>query len=676
MVLGATLAGLMAACGGGGGNGSNSSGFGSTNGNAAFGIGSHGGSTTTNPNVISNTFGTVVLSLSSSTTSASQPATVTAVVKDAAGIPVAGALVQFTLTGGVNPGALATLSPATAITDLNGEAVTSITPQSGSTTGAAYVNATADTSAGSLTAKKAFTISAVNVSLGSVTVGQGTINGYDSTSVNIAVTGASSSTPVTVNVTSTCATNGKASISPSSLTMTGGTGQVTYLDKGCGNTSGTGQATDRINVQVVGTSQQGFVNLLVNAPTTQGIQFVSVDRPSICQRGTGCTSAANVVFKTVDQTGAPQPNLTVNFSLDNNNAASLGSTSGVTGADGSVTVSVVAKNTPAPVRVIARVGSTLQAVSNILTISGGLPVASLNPSHSGLSFAAEKFSLDALLDGDLSTLLLRLTDRYSSPAPDGTVINLVADGGTVVPAYCVTQDGTGACQVKLIVSNPKPANGRVHVVAYANGQEYFSDSNGDGVYTPSEAHDDVPDAVCLDRNENGSCDGTTEYIVGGDILDPNHVDTAWNDGGSAFARKQHTFIFADTEKEPRLFQVIGGACSIWPVDDTYMTANVGTQSRVTKQVCLRDGNTAADGAPYYGNPVAAGTQFNFSPIVTNVSVNVSASPISSSANAPTMHTITVINPSPGVRVTSGTVSIGFIIPNKGTVTIAQQIIIP
>lgn len=117
---------LVAACGGGG---SNSPAYKVSN-SAAFGNGTSGGSsggTTGSTDVSSNVSGTVVLSLSSNTISASQPATVTAVVKDAAGNPISGALVQFALTG-TSASTLATLSPASTITDANGQAATTLTP--------------------------------------------------------------------------------------------------------------------------------------------------------------------------------------------------------------------------------------------------------------------------------------------------------------------------------------------------------------------------------------------------------------------------------------------------------------------------------------------------------------------------------------------------------------------
>lgn len=662
---------LMVACGGGGGSSSGPAY--SVSGNAAFGSGSSGsnsGGSTGSTDVSSNVSGTVVLSLSSNTISASQPATVIAVVKDAGGLPISGALVQFALSG-TSASGLATLSPASAITDANGQAATTLTPAVGATNGAAYVNATADTPSGSLTAKKAFSVSATNVTLTSVSLSPSSISGYNTALINIAVAGASSTSPVTVNVSSTCASGGKASISPSSLTMTGTNGSVTYQDKGCGSVGGSGSATDRINVQIVGTTEQRSADLTVGAPLTQGIQFVSVDNPTICQKGTGCPSVANVVFKTVDQTGAAQQGVQVDFSLDNT-AAVLGSSFGVTAADGTVSVAVAAKNTPSPVRVTAKVhGTALQTVSNQLTVSGGLPVAGADDSHTGISFAPDKYALDYNYDGDTAVLALRLTDRYGAPATDGTVVNLVSDGGTVVPAYCVTKDQSGACSVKLVVSNPRPVNGRVHVVAYANAQEYFVDTNGNGVHDSTEAYDDSPAAVCLDKDENGLC-GPTEYLVG-NFNAPDAGNGVWDDGGSAFARMQRTFFFSSTAA-PRLYQVTGSTCTNTLVNDAYMSITMNGANSASLKFCMRDANSNADA--YGGNPLPSGASITAKPDMANASVSIDNSPIPNAVGGPTLHTLTVQNTStssPKAALAAGTVSIDVMMPHQSSITLAQKV---
>lgn len=630
-----SAASLLVACGGGG-SGAGTTPFGS-------GSGSTSGTGTSTSSVTSNTAGTLVLNLSNSQVSSSQPGTVTAALKDAAGNPIAGELIVFGISGGSS--GIAQVSPSSAITDANGQAAATLTPAAGATSGAAYVTAGATPANGTLSARMAFSVSASNVTLDAVTVGQAAINGYGSTSVNFTVSAASSSSPVTINLSSTCASSGKATISPASVTLTSTSGSVTYQDNAC-------SATDKINVQIAGTTQQRSVDLTVNAPVTQGIQYSSVDRSTICLTGTGCPSVANVVFKVVDSAGVGKSGVVVDFSLDSSISgfADLGSTFGTTDADGTVSVSVSSRKTPTPLRVTAAVrGSSplMQTVSNLLTISGGLPVAGLNDTSNGLSFASSKFALNGNLDGDEATLTLRLRDQWGSPAIDGTAVTLVSDGGTVVPAYCSTT--AGACSVKLVVSNPRPANGRVHVIAYAKGQEYFVDLDADGNYSAGDTYDDVPVGVCLDKNENATCN-SGEFIIGSNTS-PDLGSGDWDGNGAAYARLQRLFYFSNSATAPRLFKAVAGVCTNTPVDAAYMTVVMGTASRQLVEFCVRDGNTAGDAMN--GVPIMSGSIIEAKPTITTVTTAIDNSPVPAVTNGPTRHVVTVTNPSAPVALTTG-----------------------
>lgn len=636
-----SAASLLVACGGGGADA----------GISPFGTGSGAGSTgSTGSGVTSNTAGTLVLSLSSTQISSSLPGTVTAALKDASGNPVVGALVSFGVSGGTPN--IAQASPSAAITNSSGQASTTLTPTSGATSGAANVTASATTSAGALSTQTGFSVSASNVTLDAVTVGDASINGYGSTSVNFTVSAASSSNPVTVNLSSTCASSNKATISPSSLTLTSTTGSVTYQDRACA-------ATDRINVQIAGTSQQRSVDLSVAAPGTQGIQYFDTDRNPICLIGTGCASVAVVTFKVVDSSGAGKSGVLVDFSLDPSVSgfADLGASFGTTGVDGKVSVSVASKKTPTPLRVTATVrgvSPVMQTVSNLLTISGGLPVAGTDSSRTGISFASEKSALDGNLDGDKADLTLRLTDQWGAPAINGTAVSLVSDGGTVVPAYCTTLDGK--CTVKLVVSNPRPANGRVHVMAYAKGQEFFVDVNSSSEYNLGDTYDDVPMGVCLDKNENNACDGG-EFIIGSNSS-PDLGNGVWDGNGTAYARLQRLFFFSNTAIAPRLYKVSSGVCTNSVVDDPYMTVTMGTSNRKFIEFCVRDANSGGDAMS--GNPIASGSILAAKATINSVTVAVDNSPIPDMLSGPTRHVLTIANPlSPTALTVGGKVDISF-----------------
>lgn len=639
-----SAASLLVACGGGG----------SDAGTSPFGPGSGASSPAASApstgSVETTGAGTLVMSISDRDISSSAPGTVTVVWKDATGQPVKNEIVEFSVTGA--SAGIAKVEPQSVRTDDNGQASTFVKPNAGFSSGAANVTATAVTAAGTLTAKTAFSVSASNVKLTSVGVATSPINGYGSTAVNFQLSAASSSNPVSVNVTSTCVNEGKATISPSSLSLSSTTGSVTYTDKGCAR-------TDTISVQIEGTAEQGNALLVVNSPGIQGIQFAGVDRETICLTGTGCPSVANVTFKVVDDAGNGRQNVDVSFSLDQSvsDFAVLGTTEGRTGTDGTVKVSVASKKTPTPLRVTATVKDSspaIQTVSNQLTISGGLPVAGLTDATNGLSFASSKYAMNGNLDGDEATLTLRLTDQWGQNAIDDTAVTLVSDGGTVVPGYCTTK--SGECKVKLVVSNPRPANGRVHVIAYAKGQEYYVDIDADSAFSPRDNYDDVKRGVCLDKNENSQCDAG-EFIIGTNAS-ADLGNGVWDGEGKAFSRLQRLFFFSRTTAAPRLFKSYNGVCSNATVDSDYMTVSMGTTARQFVEFCVRDANTAAD--VLGGNPIASGSEVAVKSTIDTVTVAVDNSPVPSVITGPTHHVVTIQNPTPSTALpASGAVDLTF-----------------
>lgn len=606
---------MLVGCGGGGKDAGTSP-FGS-----GSGSGSSSGSTSgTNTGTASSSSGTVVLALSSTVVSSSSPGVVTALVKDASGAVITNAVVNFTSSS-----TLATVNPTSALTDGSGQAATTLVPAVNAGNGAAYVNASVDLPGGTtLTTRVPFSVTATGVSLVSVTPAQTSLGAYASTAINVVVSSASSTAPVTLNFGSTCVSSGKATISPASLVLTSTTGSVTYQDNGCA-------ATDAVNVQISGTTQQISRNLVVAAPTASSLKFVTASPDTICIFGSGCAATSTVTFQLIDQSGVHGiPGAVVNFVLDQPQAATLGAPSGTTDANGNVTVSVSSKAVPSPVRVSATLAaSTINTVSNALTIQSGRPY------QDGISLAATTYSLNYNLDGDSSNLRLQLVDRFGNPVPDGTVVNLVASGGSVIPASCTT--AASVCNVQFVVSNPRPANGRVAIVAYAQGEETFIDANSNNVYDTGESFTDLG-PVTLDRNGNGVVDGG-ENLVGAP------ADGVWSNNG--YVRISTGIFMSKTSIAPRLFQAnSNGTCSDteitgWSAASPALgtvTTDGGSSCRVTAQFCLRDGNTAAD--TLHGNPVVSGATLALSNSAGGATVTVDNTPVPAVVSGPTRHIVT------------------------------------
>lgn len=621
-------AAALSGCGGGGGS----------SGTAPFGGGTTTAATGTT-GVAANTSGSVVLNLSSNVISASAPGTVTALVKDASGAVVPNAIVTFSVS---NSG-IATISPTSVLTDSSGQASTVITPASSSAIGAAYVSASADTSAGTLTTKIAFSVSAVNVTLNSLAASSAPVSAYGSTALNFDVSGASASSPVSVSFNSTCVASGKAIISPASISLTSATGSVTYQDKGC-------NASDRISATIVGTSQQKTLDLLVQAPATQAIQFVSATPDTICLAGSGCSASSVVSFKVTDQFGNPVAGQAVDFSLDISGVANLSFASANTNAGGQVDVSVLSKTIPTPVRVKAVVrGTTLNTVSNLLAINAGLPT------QKSVSFSATAYNLDGLdRDGQISTIRVQLNDRFGNPVPDGTAVSFVSEGAAVIPARCTTAGAV--CNVTFVTSNFRPSDGRVTVVAYAQGEETFADLDGDNLYTAGESFEDLGQ-VFIDKNENGTMDAG-EYIAG------SAANGTWD--GNTYVRASRLFILSSSSRMPRLFEVDGsGACSSTPLASFDLALTAGGTCTAQKSFCLRDGNSAADALG--GNPVPVGTSLAVSTKAKDATIRVSNSTVGGNINSPTVHILTAELSDCTKGDTPGQIDLTITMPNSGPI---------
>lgn len=170
------------------------------------------------------------LSLSSTSISSASPATVTATLTDSRGTPVAGQVVSFSVVRN-----LARTNVGTSLTDAAGVATVVLSPTSPTGAGADEVTATVSLGGSTLTDTKGFQINATSVTLSFTALPPGfTLAEYGQTTLTLGVTGASVGAPVNLSITSSCASQGRATISPSTLTATTTSVALQYRDNGCG----------------------------------------------------------------------------------------------------------------------------------------------------------------------------------------------------------------------------------------------------------------------------------------------------------------------------------------------------------------------------------------------------------------------------------------------------------
>jgi hypothetical protein len=489
----ATLAALtLAACGGGGGG----------SGTPPFGPG--GPTDPTNPGTTPAY--NVTVSLSSQTVTAAQPATVTARVASRLGTPVGSQVVTFGSSTG-----LGSFSATTALTDSNGVATVTLSPATASSVGADTVTASATIDGTTFAGSVGFQLTATNVTISAFTAQPaGTLAAYGQTQLTVTLAGTSPSTPVNVAVSSACVTQGRATLTPASATTSTGSATFTYRDQGCGAFN----TTDGLQASVTGTGATASTTLTLTAPTVASIAFVSAEPPEIFLRGSGFVENSNITFQVRDTSGQGVPNQTVTLDastlaggllLDGGSSA----VTKVTDSNGNVIVRINAGTVPTPVRVRATLSP-----SGASTFSSNLAIAVGLPSQQNFSLSQRTFNIEGLnVDGSPNTYTVIASDRLGNPVPDGTAINFIAEGGQVQAIrQTVITSGLSSATANFQSSTPKPADGRVTVLAYALGEESFLDVNGDNVYTPGEDYQDLGD-VFLDRLFNGTYNSAEDQFV-------------------------------------------------------------------------------------------------------------------------------------------------------------------
>ena len=339
------------------------------------------------------------------------------------------------------------------------------------------------------------------------------------------------SSAVTITFNSPCMDQGLATITATGTSTAGGTaGQVltttgsataTYTAKGC---SGVDVVTAQAVVGSASLSATGSVT--VAAAAIGSIQFVSATPNSIGLKGTGLQETSTVVFKVVDSTGGPRANVPVTFSLNTTvGGMSIAPVSSTSGADGTVQTVVSSGTVHTTVRVTASIASpALSTQSSILTVTTGLPASrAFSLAVGAATYASGKSTFACpnieAYGTDLIPVALttQLADRYNNPAPDGTAVSFVTDGGHI-QGSCTTPlatPGDGACQVIWTSANPRPqpsddtppikAPGRVMILATAIGEESFTDQNASGFWQAGDPFDDLGEPF-RDDNENGQYD--------------------------------------------------------------------------------------------------------------------------------------------------------------------------
>lgn len=561
----------LSGCGGGGGSAGTPAGSTAT---TTTSTGTTTTGTTTTPVTISNPkVSTVIVNQSGAVVTSIAVGggySVRASVVDAAGVAVPAKLVTFAVNGST----IASVAPATALTNAAGIAEVTLAPSSISSAGAATVTASSDFAGTVAIGQVDFSVASTSLTLSNISLGSASLVSGGSTALQTtALVGGVASTGIPVNVTF--------SASCGRINNSTGSSGVSVTTDGSGAASATYTA-----VAADGTLCSGFVTLTaasagartqstsvsVAAPTANAVTFVSATPGQIFVSGAGSAEQSQVVFRVLSSAGTILPNIPVRFTIQTNpGGVGIGSTGSTTevistsDASGLANVVVFSGTIPGPIKVRAALvsNSAVFAESQNLTVSSG------PPSQRFMSLAVQTFNIEGwALDGTSTQLTVRIADRQGNAVEDGTVINFTAEGGQVASS-CATARvlGISQCSVNFISQNPKPVGGRISVLAYAEGTKDYVDVNGNNKYDVgidtlipigNAYRDDNENGIyetsagefVIPRSGSATCAGTGEPF-------PSVVDTC-DTSLSTTVRQQAVILFSSSGA---VFQLVSKSTS-------------------------------------------------------------------------------------------------------------------
>lgn len=554
-LAGGLLAAMLVACGGGGGSPGVTS-----------GTGNNSTPTTVTPTVTLSLVDASNAAVSNNTVTPGSQVFVRATLKDENGAAVPNKLVAFTSTSG-----LISFTPTTGqvLTDSTGVARVQVAPASSTTVGADTITATATIGTTAVTKTLDVQTSPVNVVLSNLTPTSTTLTAFQATpvTVNVSVGGQpATTTPVIVNFTANCGTFSPTSASTNSL----GKAVSTFTATGCvgGPATLTATAVGATPIQT---------NVTVQAPEPANLLFVSATPSTIfTSNAPSGVKQSTVIFKVVDASGGgitTQQQVQVSLSPASIAAGVTFADSGTTApktlltdVNGQVTVSVKAGAVPTPLTLNAQLVSN----SAITASSAGLSVNSGRAVQNFFSLSVQPFNIEGgQYDGEVSTLTIRAADRLAQPVPPGTPVSFIAEGGQVTGSCQLATDSQdkSVCSVSLVSQAFRPANGRITVLSYMDGEEVFVDANGNNKYDVGETFYDMGQPF-LDNNENGTLD-TGEQKVGDpsvsgsgigaapcaahDFLVSNVASTCDGVWGATRVRARAVIVFSTSFAKPGTF---------------------------------------------------------------------------------------------------------------------------
>jgi hypothetical protein len=343
------------------------------------------------------------------------------------------------------------------------------------------------------------------------------------------------------------------------------------------------------------------INIIIT--TVQQILYVSTScGGSPCTimglRGSGFNEQSQVVFKVVDSSNVPVPNVPVTFTLTNPPAGTTVRPNGTTDNNGNVTANVSAGTVIGTFTVKATV-----VAGQIETQSPNIGLRGAKATSNGFTLNCLPVNISAYVavnpPAEISVVChVTLVDRFHNPVGTGTSVNFKSEAGTVPTSVStIAYPGAGEGTATILFNTPgvfppldvdplpavpgqwpfprsaepsqpdgflvrNPRDGLVTVIAYLRGEEYYDDNNANGQWDPGERFFDQGEAF-VDANDNGVWDPGEFYIddapPNGRYDGPNGrydaVTTVWTEArilytGQPVADSAYSYILPNPFSDP------------------------------------------------------------------------------------------------------------------------------
>ncbi|MEM7365045.1 MAG: hypothetical protein AAF525_13560, partial [Pseudomonadota bacterium] len=290
--------------------------------------------------------------------------------------------------------------------------------------------------------------------------------------------------------------NPLASITQTATSDANGVVSATYEADGCVD-------VDPIVATEANTGAEARGDITVQAPDLGSIVAIGVfdatettEIDSIGVQGSGGNQTAIVIFQVFDELGDTVSDQEVSFTLTTGvGGVTLQKEDGLTDPEGRVRAIVQSGFFPTPVVIEAGIDTDGDMVADISSQSSALSVSTGLADQNSMSMSASTLNMEGEgIDGNTTSITVRLSDAFNNPVPDGTTVQFLTEYGSISPS-CETSNG--ACSSTLTTSEPRRP----------------SDPNT-SVNTSSNAADMCPDTMIRDEAVTIAGDaGDTDYRV-------------------------------------------------------------------------------------------------------------------------------------------------------------------